>query len=205
MEQKGIWRTVGGRKIFIKDGQDLHDAMKESGKFSKFVMDRLEKGKDTDDNGSSAQRKKMLLKYKQEKERVLEEKQINRKMQPVYEKMKSRHDRIIKELDRDEYNVGTYDMDTLKPIKYNTGYQVTFSQIGDNYDNNTYYKLCKKFLDVSSDGKVCAGKFEGTPEISFNVKDRDKAIELAKEYNQISIWDWANADEIKTGGRGRRL
>lgn len=205
MEQKGIWRTVGGRRIFIKDGQDLHDAMKESGKFSKFVMDRLEKEKDTDDNGSSAQRKKMLLKYKQEKERVLEEKQRDRKMQPVYEKMKSRHDRIIKELDRDEYNVGTYDMDTLKPIKYDTGYQVTFSQIGDNYDNNTYYQLCKEFLDVSSDGKVCAGKFEGTPEVSFNVKDRDKAIELAKKYNQISIWDWANADEIKTGGRGRRL
>lgn len=30
----GIWRTVGGRRIFIKDGQDLATAMKESGKFS---------------------------------------------------------------------------------------------------------------------------------------------------------------------------
>lgn len=29
----GVWRTVGGRKIFIKDGQDLASAMKESGKF----------------------------------------------------------------------------------------------------------------------------------------------------------------------------
>lgn len=29
----GIWRTVGGRRIFIKDGQDLSSAMKESGKF----------------------------------------------------------------------------------------------------------------------------------------------------------------------------
>ena len=29
----GVWRTVGGRKIFIKDGQDLQNAMAESGKF----------------------------------------------------------------------------------------------------------------------------------------------------------------------------
>lgn len=29
----GIWRTVGGRRIFIKTGQDLATAMKESGKF----------------------------------------------------------------------------------------------------------------------------------------------------------------------------
>lgn len=30
----GVWRTVGGRRIFIKDGQDLASAMKESGKFN---------------------------------------------------------------------------------------------------------------------------------------------------------------------------
>ena len=35
MEENGVWRTVGGRRIFIKDGQDLASAMKESGKFSK--------------------------------------------------------------------------------------------------------------------------------------------------------------------------
>lgn len=29
----GVWRTVGGRRIFIKDGQSLDNAMKESGKF----------------------------------------------------------------------------------------------------------------------------------------------------------------------------
>lgn len=30
----GMWRTVGGRRIFIKDGQTLSQAMKESGKFN---------------------------------------------------------------------------------------------------------------------------------------------------------------------------
>ena len=31
----GVWRTVGGRRIFIKDGEDLATAMKNSGKFGK--------------------------------------------------------------------------------------------------------------------------------------------------------------------------
>lgn len=31
----GVWRTVGGRRIFIKDGEDLENAMKNSGKFGK--------------------------------------------------------------------------------------------------------------------------------------------------------------------------
>lgn len=31
----GVWRTVSGRRIFIKEGQSLTDAMKESGKFEK--------------------------------------------------------------------------------------------------------------------------------------------------------------------------
>ena len=31
----GVWRTVGGRRIFIKDGEDLETAMKRSGKFKK--------------------------------------------------------------------------------------------------------------------------------------------------------------------------
>lgn len=29
----GVWRTIGGRRIFIKDGEDLTSAMKRSGKF----------------------------------------------------------------------------------------------------------------------------------------------------------------------------
>ena len=31
----GVWRTIGGRRVFIKNGQDLATAMKESKKFDK--------------------------------------------------------------------------------------------------------------------------------------------------------------------------
>ena len=43
----GVWRTVGGRRIFIKDGQDLASAMKESGKFDKVKSQIYYKDKNT--------------------------------------------------------------------------------------------------------------------------------------------------------------
>lgn len=42
----GVWRTVGGRRIFIAEGQSLKEAMKASGKF-KNVKDN---GKESDKN-----------------------------------------------------------------------------------------------------------------------------------------------------------
>lgn len=33
----GVWRTIGGRRVFIKNGQDLATAMKESGKFDESI------------------------------------------------------------------------------------------------------------------------------------------------------------------------
>lgn len=33
-DDNGVWRTVGGRRIFIRDGEDLATAMKKSGKFN---------------------------------------------------------------------------------------------------------------------------------------------------------------------------
>ena len=31
--EKGVWRTISGRRVFIKEGQSISDAMRESGKF----------------------------------------------------------------------------------------------------------------------------------------------------------------------------
>lgn len=43
----GVWRTVGGRKIFIANGQSLRDAMKASGKFKNLNNDTEENRKKT--------------------------------------------------------------------------------------------------------------------------------------------------------------
>lgn len=114
------------------------------------------------------------------------------------------HQEAMSRLGSSDYEDGTYDLNTLQQVSYDSGYQVTFSQIGDNYSDAEYADRVNEFLAVSSDGKTLAGKFESTPEISFHCNDRATAERLARKYNQISIWDWGNCDEIKTGGTGRR-
>ena len=43
MNEKGVWRTIRGRRVFIKDGEDLESAMKRSGKFgTKFSPEEME-------------------------------------------------------------------------------------------------------------------------------------------------------------------
>lgn len=43
-EQDGVWRTIGGRRVFIRKGQDLSSAMKESGKFKTRMNEKAVKG-----------------------------------------------------------------------------------------------------------------------------------------------------------------
>ena len=39
-EDDGVWRTIGGRRIFIENGQSLSDAMKKSGKFKRTEINK---------------------------------------------------------------------------------------------------------------------------------------------------------------------
>ena len=43
MEEKGVWRTISGRRIFIKEGQDLKSAMNESNKFKNIDKWQMKK------------------------------------------------------------------------------------------------------------------------------------------------------------------
>ena len=119
-------------------------------------------------------------------------------------KTQNEHKSAIVKLSGKEYNDGTYDVATLKPVEFDNGYQVTFCQIGDNYSDKEYADLVNEFYALSSDGKSYAGKFESTPEVSFHFNSKEDAIRLAKKYNQISIWDWEKMEPIFTGGTGRR-
>lgn len=98
---------------------------------------------------------------------------------------------------------GTYDIRTFAPVTYESGYQVTFCQVGDSYSDTEFALHISRFLVETDDYRISAGVY-GNAEISFNVPDKDTAIALAHAYNQISIWDWANGREILTGGTGSR-
>ena len=44
--KQGVWRTIGGRRVFIEDGDDLKTAMKKSGKFKNLKKDNKEEKND---------------------------------------------------------------------------------------------------------------------------------------------------------------
>lgn len=115
-----------------------------------------------------------------------------------------RHKKAVEELNSDKYEDGTYDIDSKKTKDFTSGYQVTFCQIGDNYSDAEYANKVNECLKMSSDGKTYAGKFEGTPEISFHFANQKQAEDYARANNQISIWDWKNMLPIDTGGTGKR-
>lgn len=41
-DEGGVWRTIGGRRVFIKDGDDLITAMKRSGKFNNLKTEEYQ-------------------------------------------------------------------------------------------------------------------------------------------------------------------
>lgn len=185
MSQDIQWITINGQHIPIGANQSKEEAIANflADKKDKEIKrnDEIKKKLNTKDNGKAD------------------------------EFTQSAHQRAVKELEKDKYEDGTYDLNTMKTVEYDSGYQVTFCQIGDNYTAKEYADKVNECLKLSSDGKTCAGKFESTPEVSFHFSDREQAIAYAKANNQISIWDWGSASkgdyehaEIKTGGTGKR-
>ena len=76
----GVWRTVGGRRIFIRNGQNLASAMKESGKFKKSkteVKDEQKKFEESDFESNDKLSKEFWEKYA----KIQDEKQFNKKVE----------------------------------------------------------------------------------------------------------------------------
>ena len=89
---------------------------------------------------------------------------------------------------------GTYSFRNGKLVKENlkSGYQVSFFR-PEITDENIQSAL-KKF--GSKLGPAYLGLFEGSPEISYCFKDKDKAMEFAQAFNQYSIWDNKEGKQI---------
>lgn len=70
-ESDGIWRTVGGRRIFIRNDQTLSEAMKESGKFtrgeteSEAELARMKKYKKEDEERDTKAKKELTEEAKE--------------------------------------------------------------------------------------------------------------------------------------------
>ena len=89
---------------------------------------------------------------------------------------------------------GTYSFRNGKLVKENlkSGYQVSFFR--PEITDENIQSCLKKF--GSKLGPAYLGLFEGSPEISYCFKDKDKAMEFAKTFNQYSIWDNKEGKQI---------
>ena len=89
---------------------------------------------------------------------------------------------------------GTYSFRDGRLVKENlkSGYQVSFfrPEITDENIQSVLKKIGSKL------GPAYLGLYEGSPEISYSFKDKDKAMEFAQAFNQYSIWDNKEGKEI---------
>ena len=84
----GVWRTVGGRRIFIKDGQNIKDAMKKSGKF-KELKEKIDINKV----------KAVSVKNKEDLDKVRENKKIAKEYaEELREKAKENDEKITNDM-----------------------------------------------------------------------------------------------------------
>ena len=84
-ESEGKWRTVGGRRIFIKSGQSLSDAMKKSGKF---------KNKNQKKQMSYEDKEKRMEELAEKMDKMTDE---GKDDSPEFEKMAEEYDRLMEE------------------------------------------------------------------------------------------------------------
>lgn len=102
---------------------------------------------------------------------------------------------------------GTYDFFSGKRVCLSDGYMVTFHQNEPDengeckshfgrYTEDEYDKMALDFAINNNVAGVFIGSYGG-PEISFWVKSREQAKELAIKHNQKSFWDNALSKEIE--------
>lgn len=126
----GVWRTVGGRRIFIKDGQDLASAMKESGKFNKGLS-KEEKAE-----------KSVLLKQRREELR----KKINKGglSKEEYDKTKEEIKKITEQKKQLDEELTDDDLKEARHRIEKREYEKKQSKINKKEENEVYKKLVKE-------------------------------------------------------------
>ena len=90
---------------------------------------------------------------------------------------------------------GTYYFHLNKKINFKKGYQVSFETLYDSYSHKEYDEIAYK-MSLMSDNHIYLGVYDSKPEMSFYFYDFEIANVISIIFNQKSIWDWSNNDEI---------
>lgn len=211
--EKGVWRTIGGRRVFIKDGQGLYDAMRESGKF-KNIKDKNKKintisRKDFDDlsNDYKGELKDLVKTASFRGENPEEVRKMYEKMGYNIEKDKTR-------LRLDEKN-GTV-LEPVKVVEEEKNIRGVRGQ-RDEYKNIEAYagykeKFNKTWGEEGLNGKSVSAKMYTNDEFMEHLEDANwhterrmlidakltnKQLEYVKDNTNVSAWG-VDLDKEKT-------
>jgi hypothetical protein len=181
MEEKGVWRTVGGRRIFIAEGQSLSDAMKNSSKKSSKIdnnkikqlekdvedakglfaraeaRDKLEAYKEGYDNVEDYHKSK-----KEKKEKLIEEEK--KKQEEIRIKKEKEIESKKKQLEEDIKNSSKEQNEQYEIIKENN------PMLDDYHVGIRSPKDIKTFSEVLDDEESFSWG-------DFSKKDAEKALE----------------------------
>src|SRR5574344_879895 len=206
--EEGVWRTVGGRRIFIKEGQSLSDAMRNSGKFEnsqKDVKTKLKKQFDKNKEKQSDKQEKRIdtLKEREEKEKQLKEqkiKEIEQRRKQLEEDIKNapkeklEQYEIIKENNPmlDDYHVGIRSPKDIKSFNEVINDDESFSW-GDFSKKDAEKALQKGEITIYSSYSIEQGTFVSTSKIQAEQYAGGKKVYT----KTVSVNDvaWINGDE----------
>lgn len=190
--EDGVWRTVGGRRIFIRNGQDLSSAMRESGKFkSSLKKPKIDDERDTlqykeknDYINKNKQYEEMKKRVNEQYEKDIEDARMtgNDKLEESAKKARAEQlrdiDRMQKE-NRKEY-------DAYKGTKYERQYD----SVEDRYNRDKDFRDKLKDIDKKYNDDKLMSK-EEYESYASRLSDRD-------DYARTSYQDYI--DETKNVG-----
>ena len=153
----GVWRTIGGKRVFIKKGQSLSEAMRESGKFGKIKKQITDKEIRTTDWDKSNEYFKNLSREEKEAMNFYTNEgnyEINKALKQgnLTEEQKN----IVKQIDK---VINNYEM-SGEYIVYRGTKDIGDLKVGDVYSEKQYLStslsedIAKEFAEHYGDGTM---------------------------------------------------
>ena len=141
--EDGVWRTIGGRRIFIKTGQNLSSAMKESGKFK--IKNKKKETKTNSKNQiiTQEEKNKKMIEIQNESKRLESERdKKNEKLKQLYNDGK---------IDNDKYDEEWLKInDEYRDKSQELGFKSIYDEKKDNYmtieKDDIFYDESKDYL-----------------------------------------------------------
>lgn len=172
--ENGVWRTVGGRRIFIRDGEDLSNAMKRSGKF-KSTKKKNSKDIMNMDPNKFKKEAELEKKVAVEKEKFKSEKESS-KEKNIDEVVKNLHNELENTDGRKVFNLQEQRLDELAEKH--------------GFDRNEMMEKLKDLRQKDLDDYEAKRKESGEPssfekreaQMYSNGKDSKSLSELRDEY-----------------------